>query len=827
MASSLLQNLHLLLLIFLTFIPLRCIAEEDHREIYLVLTEGDPVAFHHGNNMKLEKGKKLDPSCESLKAYAKKLTESHDELLEVSLDRGSYNKVYSFKHIVNGFAVHTTPSQVEKVKRLPGVRLVEKDRRVKLMTTYTPQFLDMASAWSQEGGDRNAGEGVVIGFVDSGINPLHPSFGYDPANPFSSKVSHFSGDCEAGPLFPKTACNGKIVSARFFSAGAQAAATLNASIDILSPFDADGHGSHVASTAAGNFGVPVVVDGFYYGTASGMAPRARIAVYKAIYPTVGVLSDVLAAIDQAVIDGVDILSLSVGPDEPPEEALTFLALFEIFMLAAHRAGVFVVQAAGNHGPGPYSVISYSPWSVGVAACDTDRSFPGTLILGDGHKISGIGLSGSTLGSGVLRHKLVLAKDAVRINGAFPRTAEYIEECQYPEALDPSVLIGSLVICSFSAGFSNGSSSLTAITETAKALGFAGFVFVANPSYGDFIAQPLPFQIPGIMIPRAADAQIILSYYEKQTARDKRGYVTRYGGSAAITEGRIASYTTRAPVVSRFSSRGPDFSDQTRNPTDVLKPDLLAPGNQIWAAWSPMSVADPILSGQNFALISGTSMATPHVAGVAALIRQQNPSWTPSMIASALSTTATTQDNLGETMMAQGSELYSLHTSAPFGFGSGLVNPSRALDPGLVFSAGFKDYIGFLCSLPNIDPEVVKTATGGICGGIFFEHPSDLNLPSVTISALAGSRLVHRRVLNVASKPESYLCAVLPPKGVAVDIQPSWFRIPPQGTQDLQIRFNVSLPSNDFCFGEVTCTGSLNHIMRIPLSVLPISASQTE
>lgn len=95
----------------------------------------------------------------------------------------------------------------------------------------------------------------------------------------------------------------------------------------------------------------------------------------------------------------------------------------------------------------------------------------------------------------------------------------------------------------------------------------------------------------------------MSYYEKQTKRDKRGYVTRYGGSAAITEGRIASYTTRAPVVSRFSSRGPDFSDQSRNPTDVLKPDLLAPGNQIWAAWSPMSVSDPILSGKGCICVS--------------------------------------------------------------------------------------------------------------------------------------------------------------------------------------------------------------------------------
>ncbi|CAH9081619.1 unnamed protein product, partial [Cuscuta epithymum] len=356
------------------------------------------------------------------------------------------------------------------------------------------------------------------------------------------------------------------------------------------------------------------------------------------------------------------------------------------MLAAHKAGVFVVQAAGNHGPSPYSVISFSPWTVGVAACDTDRSFPGSLILGDGKKISGIGLSASTFDGGVLQHKLVLAKDAIRANRVFPMTAEYIEECQHPEALNPFLVEGSLVICSFSAGFSNGSSSLTSIIKTAKALRFAGFVFVANPTYGDFIAEPIPFHVPGILIPRTSDTQIILTYYENQTTRDTHGYVTKYSGRAAITEGRIASYSNRAPVVSRFSSRGPDFSGQSRNPADVLKPNLLAPGHQIWAAWSPMSVSDPILSGHNFALISGTSMATPHVAGIAALIKQKYPTWTPSMIASALSTTATTQDNLGDTIMAQGLDLYSLHPSAPFGFGSGLVNPSRALDPGLVFSA---------------------------------------------------------------------------------------------------------------------------------------------
>lgn len=119
---------------------------------------------------------------------------------------------------------------------------MERDRGAKLMTTYTPQFLGIPGVWTQEGGDRNAGEGIVIGFVDTGINPFHPSFAYDPTNTFSSNISGFSGACETGPRFPANSCNGKIVSARYFAAGAKATATLNSSVDFLSPFDAVGHG---------------------------------------------------------------------------------------------------------------------------------------------------------------------------------------------------------------------------------------------------------------------------------------------------------------------------------------------------------------------------------------------------------------------------------------------------------------------------------------------------------------------------------------------------------------------------------------------------------
>ncbi|KAJ0843480.1 putative cucumisin [Helianthus annuus] len=763
---------------------------------------------------------------EILKArHAKHLEEFHDELLQNTLEEGAYNKLYSFNHIVNGFSVHTTPTQANKLKKAPGVKLIEKDRGAKMMTNHSPKWLGLPQGvWRGWRGKRNAGEGIVIGFVDTGINPSHPSFAYNPRDGYLKNHTSFPSVCQEGPMFPGTSCNGKIISARFFSAGAKARGNLNASVDILSPYDAVGHGSHVASTAAGNHGVPVIVNGFNYGRASGMAPCARIAVYKAIYPTVGTSTDVLAAIDQAIKDGVDILTLSIGPDEPSNQKLTMLSMFDIFMLFARKAGVLVVQAAGNRGPEPYTTASYSPWAVGVAACDTDRTYPGSLFLGNGQRIDGIGLSAPSYGKWLGQSKLVLAKDAMLATGNFPRTQEFVEECQHPEALDPVIVQQSIVICTFSAGFANGSASLPVIMNTARTLGFAGFVFVANHAYGDFIADSYPFYIPGIMIPKVSDAQVILDYYEKQTERNNDGVVTVFHAQATIGEGRVASYNEKAPIVSRFSSRGPNFINVEKTPLDLLKPDILAPGHNIWAAWSPMSVKHPILSGYNFGLISGTSMAAPHIAGIAALIKHRYPSWSPSMISSALATTATIYDNRGEPIMAQGQEIYTLHPSTHFDHGAGLVRPTRAIDPGLVFTSEFEDYMSFLCSLPNTDPELIKTAIGETCAHSFHE-PSDLNTPSLTISALTGSRIVKRTVKSVvAYAMEMYICTVVPPTGVAVEVNPPWFTIVPHGTQDLEVTLKVTQVQDSFRHGEIVLTGNLRHVVRIPISVLPVSVS---
>ncbi|XP_038895834.1 subtilisin-like protease SBT2.4 [Benincasa hispida] len=750
--------------------------------------------------------------------------DSHSKLLENTIK--SYTKLHSFKKIFNGFAVHTTPSQASKLREVDGVKLVELDRGVRKMTTYTPEFLGLVPSNIHnysiiDGG----GEGILIGFVDSGIYPTHPSFSFFGNFDHQEEEELSCGVCEEGPFFPKASCNGKIVSARFFSAGAQAVAKLNSSLDFLSPFDAEGHGSHVASIAAGNAGVPVIVNGFFYGLASGIAPRARIAVYKAVYPTVATLIDVISAIDQAVVDGVDILALSVGPNEPPEVGFTFLSTYDIAILSATRAGIVVVQAAGNNGPARATVVSYSPWAIGVAASGTDRVYSASLLLGNGQKIEGVGLSGPTLGSEFFLHKLVLAKDGKKQNETHSNIPNYIEECQNPEAFDPNIVQNSIVLCSFSQGFLNGTSSLAAIIHTATTLRFMGFVLIANPNYGDFIAEPIPFRVPGILVPSVSDTQVILKYYEENTCKDGRGMVSEIKGKAAIGEGRVASFGRQAPTVSRFSSRGPDYININRTVADVLKPDILAPGHQIWAAWSPLSASEPLLKGYHFALLSGTSMAAPHIVGIAALIKQKYPSWTPSMIASAMSTTATKYDMNGDLIQAEGFNLHTLYPSTPFDFGAGLVSPTHALDPGLVFPSEYDEYINFLCSLPGVDPAVIKSATGGQCNTCVSQpHPADLNLPSVTISSLVGHQVVQRRVKNVGSKVETYVWSVIPPNGTTVNINPPRFTVAPEEVQNLEIQINVTHKMDHFTFGEIILTGSLNHIARIPLSVKAVSAS---
>lgn len=406
-------------------------------EIYIVTVEGEPIISYKGGEngfeaTAVESDEKLDTTSELVTSYASHLEKKHDMLLGMLFEHGSYKKLYSYKHLINGFSVHLSPQQAETLKRAPGVKSVERDWKVRKLTTHTPQFLGLPTGvWPAGGGFDRAGEDIVIGFVDSGIYPHHPSFAAHHDDPFGP-VPKYRGKCEIDPDTKRDFCNGKIIGAQYFAEAAKAAGAFNPTIDFASPMDGDGHGSHTAAIAAGNNGIPVRLHGHEFGKASGMAPCARIAVYKAIYRLFGgFVADVVAAIDQAVHDGVDILSLSVGPNSPPTNTkTTFLNPFDATLLAAVKAGVFVAQAAGNGGPFPKTLVSYSPWIASVAAAIDDRRYKNHLNLGNGKALAGLGLSPSTHPNQT--YTMVAANDVLLDSSA---TKFSPSDCQRPEVLN--------------------------------------------------------------------------------------------------------------------------------------------------------------------------------------------------------------------------------------------------------------------------------------------------------------------------------------------------------------------------------------------------------
>ncbi|KAJ6435932.1 hypothetical protein OIU84_001040 [Salix udensis] len=713
-------------------------------EVYIVTMVGEPVISYTGGipgfeATAVESDEKLDATSQLVTSYAQHLEQKHDMLLDSLFDRETYKKLYSYKHLINGFAVHISPEQAETLRRNSAVKSVERDWKVRRLTTHTPQFLGLPTGvWPTGGGFDRAGEDIIIGFVDSGIFPRHPSFGSHNADPY-------------GPL-PK-----------YRGKSAIAAGAFNPSIDFASPMDGDGHGSHTAAIAAGNNGIPVRIHGHEFGKASGMAPRARIAVYKALYRLFGgFIADVVAAIDQAVHDGVDILSLSVGPNSPPATTTTtYLNPFDATLLGAVKAGVFVAQAAGNGGPFPKTLVSYSPWITSVAAAIDDRRYKNHLFLGNGKILPGIGLSPSTRPNQT--YTLVAANDVLLDSSVMKYSPS---DCQRPELLNKNLVEGNILLCGYSFNFVVGTASIKKVSETAKSLGAIGFVLaVENVSPGTKF-DPVPVGIPGILITDVTKSMDLIDYYNTSTARDWTGRVKSFKGTGSIGDGLAPILHKSAPQVALFSARGPNIKDFRFQDADLLKPDILAPGSLIWAAWSPNGTDEPNYVGEGFALISGTSMAAPHIAGIAALVKQKHPHW-------------------------------------------------RLLwTPGLIFDAGYEDYLGFLCTTPGIDAHEIHNYTNTPCN-YTMGHPSNLNTPSITVSHLVKTQTVTRTVTNVAEE-ETYVITARMQPAVAIEANPPAMTLRPGASRKFTVSLTVRSVTGSYSFGEILMKGSRGHKVRIPV-----------
>lgn len=761
-------------------------AAPEEQKTYIVRMAADPVATYEGDvaglaTTKPQQGEKIDPGSTDVRKYADHLRGRHDAALKKV---GGGKKLYEYVYSFGGFAAKLTASQANQLRAMPDVLTVTEDKKVEVQTSSTPHFLGLdarGGLWDQLGGPdggrhgkgKGAGDGLVIGVIDTGITPASKSF----ANPDESgapykRVHGFHGEC---PQTDPAVCNGKIVSARHFDAGWGGDAGVKEALpwEFVSPVDYNGHGTHTASTAAGNHGVAVTGPAAAFGEISGMAPRARVAVYKALWSAQdastanGYYSDLVAAIDQAVADGVDVINYSVSGTTSD-----LLDPAEMAFLSAAEAGIFVSASAGNEGPAASTVNHPSPWVTTVAAGTHNRGTQGSVTLGNGTTYTG-----SSLATKAGPAPLVDAT-AVGLPDADPTK---VAQCYAAKdnggtpVLDPAKVQGKIVICD--RGVTPRVDKSVAVAEA----GGVGMVLVnvdENSLNADLHAIPT----------------VHLAVKDRQAVKD---YAATEGATATIDEARISD-DVPAPYIAAFSSRGP----LSAAGGDLLKPDLTAPGQDILAAMAPTGN-----NGYDFGMSSGTSMSAPHVAGIAALLKDLHPRWSPMAIKSALMTSGT------DVLDGPGTD-----PKVIFGQGAGHIAPNSAADPGLVYDSGVTDWAAFLCATTS---GVEQKVCEALEKQGYSLDPSDFNGPSISVGSLPGTQTVKRSVTNVGQSRTTYTASVEGLDGITAEVSPSRLTLRPGQTKSFTVTFTrTTAPMSVYTGGRLTWKDR-KHTVRVPVLVRPV------
>ncbi|KAA8550697.1 hypothetical protein F0562_002382 [Nyssa sinensis] len=662
--------------------------------------------------------------------------------------------LYSYHSAMEGFAARLSETEIEYLQKLPDIIAIRPDRHLQIHTTYSYKFLGLnptrEGAWFKS----RFGRGVIIGVLDTGVWPESPSFEDRGMPPVPKK---WRGICQEGQNFNSSNCNRKIIGARFFSKGHLAAsASLSYSVDeYVSPRDSQGHGTHTSSTAGGAPVPMASVLGNGAGEARGMAPSAHIASYKVCWFSGCYSSDIVAAMDAAIIDGVDILSLSLGGFPVPlyEDSIA------IGSFRAMEHGITVVCSAGNNGPIQNSVANDAPWIATIGASSLDRRFPAIVRLGNGKFLYGESIYPGNRIPGAEKEL-----ELIYVTGG-ERGSEFCFSGSLPRAK----VQGKMVVCE---------------------RGING---------------------------RAEKGEALKTYMN--STRRPRARI-EFGGTVI---GR-----SRAPAVAQFSSRGPSFT----NPS-ILKPDMIAPGVNIIAAW-PQNLGPSSLPEDsrrvNFTVMSGTSMSCPHVSGIAALIHSAYPRWTPAAIRSAIMTTADITDHSGKPIM-DGDKPAGL-----FATGAGHVNPERAINPGLIYDIKPDEYITHLCTLGYTRSEIFSVTHRNVsCHEILqMNRGFSLNYPSISVIFRHGvtSKMIKRRLTNVGSPNSIYLVEVMAPEGVKVIVKPRRL-VFKHINQSLSYRVwfisrkRTGTEYRSFAQGHLTWVHSRNSIYRVrsPIAVTWTSKKQ--
>ncbi len=620
--------------------------------------------------------------------------------------------VHTYKKIFNGASLVLPGSNVSDLASMKGVKAIYLDELLKPETEVSPYFIGAPAVWDALGGQESAGEGVIVGVLDTGIWPEHPSFSdpdpsgkpYAPppvvpgSNGFGSGGPRDTcdfGDTAYNPNDAPFECNNKLIGAYDFLD------TYKAVIGLLpgefdSARDDNGHGTHTASTAAGNAGVKATLLGVDRGIVSGIAPRAHVIMYRVCGDQGCFSSDSAAAVEQAILDEVDAINFSISGGNNPYSDVVSLAF-----LAAYENGVFVAASAGNSGPGADTTNHREPWVATVAASTTNRHFISTLTLtaDNGDTLE---LSGASVTDGISTPTPVI----------FPPAGS--ELCLTPFAA--GTFNGEIVICR---------RGVNARVEKSYnvAVGGAAGMILYNPALQG-LATDNHF-IPSIHLD-GPEGTSLLSFMASHT-----------GVMGTFTPG--VATEVLGDMMASFSSRGGPGQS-----LGVSKPDITAPGVQILAGHTPMPAT--VVGGQPgelFQAIQGTSMSSPHIAGSGALLKALHPDWTPGQIKSAIMTTANPS-----VVKEDG-----VTPATPFDYGSGRVNLKFAGNPGLTFDETAENYVALQNQLWNANyPSLYVPVMPGIIT-VQRTVRSVLSTPSIWrlyASAPADLKITTPSTINVAA-----------------------------------------------------------------------------
>ncbi|KAG8653623.1 hypothetical protein MANES_05G041600v8 [Manihot esculenta] len=621
--------------------------------------------------------------------------------------------VYSYTKSFNAFAAKLSKAEATKLSQLDQVISMFPNRYHKLHTTRSWDFIGFPNTTQR---NLNVEGNMIVGLLDTGITPESESFKDDGFGPPPEK---WKGTCDHFANF--SGCNKKLIGARYFKLDGNPVLPG----DVLSPIDVIGHGTHTSSTVVGNQVPDASLFGLARGDARGAVPAARVAMYKVCWIGSGCADmDILAAVEAAIADGVDIISASLG-----EITVDYLTdALSIGAFHAMRKGIITVAAAGNNGPNLGTVANHAPWLLTVAASGIDREFRDNVEFGNGKNISGLGIN--TFEPEQKLYPIVSGADVAN-NSESQDSARFCTG-----GMDPNKVKGKLVYCEEQVG---------GCDSVVKGLGGLG-VIIQSVRYPD-MAQV--FIMPGTMVNFAVGEAI-------------KDYIHSTSSASAVIH-KSQEIKVPAPSIASFSSRGPHPQS-----AHILKPDIAAPGIDILASFTPLRS----LTGQTgdtryskFTLMSGTSMACPHVAGVAAYVKSFHPSWTPAAIKSAILTTATP--------MSAG-----VNSEAEFGYGAGQVNPTGARSPGLVYDMDEMSYIQFLCHEGYPGSKLVGLIGSEVnCSSLLRGLGYDaLNYPTMQLSLNNDSQptigVFLRTVTNVGPSPSIYNATITAPDGVEITVTPT-------------------------------------------------------